>query len=88
MKILFTKKFKKDVARIKKQGKDTEKLIEITEKLSKNIPLPKKNCNHKLKGHYVDHWECHINPDWLLIYKKTKSEIRCERTGTHSELFK
>jgi len=88
LKVTYTKKFKKDVARVEKQGKDTEKLLEVTEKLIKNIPLPKNNVNHKLKGDFVGRRECHIDPDWLLIYKKTKSEIRFERTGSHSELFK
>ena len=83
-----TKKFDRDVLKARKQGKDTKKLVAIMELLAKNIPLPKKNRNHKLKGGFVDHWECHINSDWLLVYKKTKTEIIFERLGSHSELFK
>ena len=88
LKVLFTKKFKKDISRIKKQRKDIKKLIEVMEKLTNDISLPRKNRNHKLKGNFVDRWDCHINPDCLLIYKKMKSEIRFERTGSHAELFK
>ena len=51
-------------------------------------PLDKKHRLHKLKGDYKDCWECHIEPDWLLIYKKTDKAIIAERTGSHSELFK
>lgn len=50
-------------------------------------PLPPKNRNHKLKGDYVGYWECHIELDWLLVYKKTETEIIFARTGSHSDLF-
>ena len=50
--------------------------------------LNKKYRLHKLKGDYKDCWECHIEPDWLLIYRKTDKAIIAERTGSHSELFK
>lgn len=88
LKISTTKQFEKDVLRAKKRGQDIKKLIAVIEKLEQNIDLPPKNRNHKLKGNYADRWECHINPDWLLIYKKTKKEIRLERTGSHADLFK
>jgi mRNA interferase YafQ len=88
LKISTTKQFEKDVARLKKQRKDIKQLGDIIDKLVNNDSLPAHNRNHKLKGNYVDRWECHIAPDWLLIYKKSKTEILLERTGTHSELFK
>lgn len=50
-------------------------------------PLLEKHRNHKLKGDYVGYWECHIEPDWLLVYKKTETHIIFARTGTHSDLF-
>ena len=50
-------------------------------------PLEAKHKNHKLKGDFVGYWECHIEPDWLLIYKKTATEIFLVKTGTHSDLF-
>ncbi len=88
LKVSLTKQFEKDLLKAKKQRKKIDALLSIMDKLVNNIPLPKKNQNHKLKGSYTDRWECHINADWLLIYKKTKTEIRFERLGSHSELFK
>jgi mRNA interferase YafQ len=57
-------------------------------KLTNEESLDPKFRNHKLTGDYKDHWECHIEPDWLLIYRLTKTEIIFERTGSHSDLFK
>jgi mRNA interferase YafQ len=50
-------------------------------------PLPYRNRNHKLKGEYIGYWECHIEPDWLPVYKKTETHIIFSRTGSHSDLF-
>lgn len=50
--------------------------------------LDPKHKNHKLTGNYKEHWECHIEPDWLLVYRFTKTEVIFARTGTHSDLFK
>ncbi len=84
----YTKQFKKDVKKIKKSGKsDIDKLIEITEKLINEEKLEPKHKDHILTGNYVDHRECHIEPDWLLIYKIIDKEIFFTRTGSHSELF-
>ncbi|KKN08028.1 hypothetical protein LCGC14_1060940 [marine sediment metagenome] len=55
--------------------KKLEKLAHIINELQHNRALPPKNKNHKLKGNYVDCWECHIEPDWLLIYKLTPEEL-------------
>ncbi|MDX8430874.1 MAG: type II toxin-antitoxin system YafQ family toxin [Candidatus Algichlamydia australiensis] len=49
--------------------------------------LPEKYRNHKLSGNYQAYFECHIEPDWLLVYKKTSTKIILERSGTHSDLF-
>ncbi len=64
-----------------------QKLLEIVTLLISKKSLPAKNRNHKLQGEYNDFWECHIEPDWLLIYKKTKDVIILSRTGTHTDLF-
>lgn len=85
--LVWQSQFKKDFKKIKKSGFDLEKLARIISLLQNNKPLPTKNRNHKLKGNYVDCWECHIEPDWLLIYKLTDTEIILIRTGSHSELF-
>ena len=79
--------FKKDLKRILKRGKDAEKLKDIIETLVQNKPLPEKNKDHKLIGDYVDYRECHIEPDWLLIYLANDTVLRLERTGSHSDLF-
>jgi mRNA interferase YafQ len=50
--------------------------------------LDPKHKNHKLTGNYNNHWECHIEPDWLLIYRLTSTELAFERNGSHSDLFK
>ena len=80
-------KFEKDLAKAKKQGKNIKKFKEIVALLVHKKPLPQKNRNHKLKGEFKDCWECHIEPDWLLIYKKTPTSIILSRMGSHSELF-
>ena len=67
--IKFTTQFKKDLKLAKKQGKDTEKLYEVIEKLANGEPLEEKYRDHYLSGDYKGCRECHIEPDWLLIYK-------------------
>jgi len=79
--------FEKEVAKAKKRGKDIDKLKEIIKLLILEESLPPKNRNHKLKGDYRGYWECHIEPDWLLVYKKTETQIIFARTGTHADLF-
>lgn len=85
----FTTQFKKDIKLAKKQGKDTDKIFEVVEKLANDEVLEAKYKDHCLTGDYKDCRECHIEPDWLLIYKKYESELilMLIRTGSHSELF-
>ena len=82
--------FKKDLKKIIKQKKDLKLLEKITESLCKSIPLPEKNADHMLVGDWNGYRECHITPDWLLIYKVCEevSLLRLLRTGSHSELFR
>ena len=70
-----------------KRGKSREKIKEVLKKLVSEEQLDTCYKDHKLIGNYKNRRECHIEPDWLLIYKKIKSEIIFERTGTHSDLF-
>ena len=89
-KIKFTKRFKKDLKQAKKQGKDIDKLFEIIEKIANNETLDEKFRDHPLTGNYKQTRECHIEPDFLLIYEKfdnilVLSLVRC---GSHSDLFK
>jgi mRNA interferase YafQ len=85
---VFTSRFKKDYKRILKQGKDESKFEALITKLINNEPLEDKYKDHKLSGQFKNCRECHIEPDWLLIYKTTESEIILIRTGSHSELFR
>ena len=85
-----TAKFQKDIKRIKKRGYDISLLTDVLKKLSAGEPLPAKNKDHSLSGNFEGCRECHIAPDWLLIYKISQNSIYLylTRTGTHSDLFK
>ena len=87
LKAIYLKSFKKEVAACIARGKNIEKLVTIITMLTEQTPLPPKHRNHKLKGNFNGYFECHIEPDWLLIYKKTKTEIFFTKTGSHSDLF-
>ncbi len=84
-----TTKFQKDLKRIKKRGFDISLLTAILKKLASGEPLPEKNRDHPLCGGYAGCRECHITPDWLLIYEVSGEELilYLTRTGTHSDLF-
>lgn len=88
LKIFYRTQFKKELKQQEKRGKDINKFIELAEKLAFEKPLEAKYRNHRLVGNFKGRWECHIEPDGLLIYLKTAEEIIFERTGTHSDLFK
>lgn len=79
--------FERDLKRITKRNNDLQKLQDIVSLLVNNKPIPPSKRNHKLKGNFDDCWECHIEPNWLLIYRKTTYAIILVRTGTHSDLF-
>ena len=89
MELRFTAKFKKDYKRIKKQGKDLSKLESALETLMRGEALPEAMRDHSLGGTYREHRECHIEPDWLLIYRIDKGRLvlTATRTGSHSELL-
>ena len=84
-----TTKFKKDYKRMKKQGKDMSLLGEVIDILLAENSLDEKYRDHPLSGNYVGFRECHILPDWLLIYAIDKNQLilTASRTGTHSDLF-
>ncbi|NGX35416.1 MAG: mRNA interferase YafQ [Candidatus Anoxychlamydiales bacterium] len=75
LKIQTHRIFEKDAKKMKKRGKDLSKLKMILNILSEKILLPERYRNHKLVGIYRGYWELHIEPDWLLIYKKTKTTL-------------
>jgi len=85
---VYTKQFSKDIKRIEKRGKNLDKLkIIIRSLLAGEQPDPIHR-DHKLIGNYQGRRECHIEADWLLIYKVSGNRIIFERTGTHSDLFR
>jgi mRNA interferase YafQ len=86
-KLIYTNSFEKDIKTAIKRGKDLGKLKKVIELLATKNPLPTKYKDHRLIGNFVGRRECHIEPDWLLIYKVNKDSIIFERTGTHSDLF-
>lgn len=87
--IEFTTQFRKDLKRAQKRGKALDEIKNIMELISKQKSLPAKTKDHFLKGNWKHHRECHINPDWLLIYKILDQErvVIFVRTGSHADLF-
>jgi mRNA interferase YafQ len=86
--IYYTTQFKKDYKKIKKHNKDLNKLQDVIDKLFNGIELDPKHHDHPLSGEWKSHRDCHIEPDWILIYLRTSDELILERTGSHSDLFK
>lgn len=84
----YTGQFKNDLKRIQKRNLPIEHLKEIIKKLCNEEKLPEKNKDHELKGNWKGCRECHIKPDWLLIYEVGNEIIVFERTGSHSDLFR
>ena len=83
----YTTQFERDLRLAECRGKDIEKLKAILKALIREEPLPERQRDHPLTGNYKSRRECHIEPDWLLIYKLVNGDIVFERTGTHRDLF-
>jgi mRNA interferase YafQ len=83
-----TSQFKRDVKQMQRQGKDLGKLKKVLESLVKDEKLSQKYRDHVLVGQYKGTRECHIEPDWLLIYESAESEVVLIRAGSHSDLFR
>lgn len=88
MNLVRTGQFKKDYKRLRKQAEDLEDLRSVVEMLVEGKPLPPEYRDHTLSGRLKKHRECHIAPDWLLIYRIKGDDLILERTGSHSELFR
>lgn len=90
LKIRYSSRFKKDFKIIVKRGYDVKLLEEVLNLLVQEKTLPQWYHDHLLVGNYAGHRECHITPDWLLIYKTEKDILilSLTRTGTHNDLFK
>lgn len=87
-KFKYSVTFKKDIKRIKRRGKDFSKLKQVIDLIVRGESLPRFYRDHVLIGNYVHRRECHIENDWLLVYKLERESVVFERTGTHSDLFK
>ena len=85
--LLTTTAFERDLRRIRKQGKNLDKLEMIVNLLQAQEQLPIRCRAHPLRGNWVGHWDCHVEPDWLLLYKVTEDALILVRTGSHAELF-
>lgn len=89
LKIRYSSQFKKDFKRAKKRGLPLKLLKKIIERLANQETLEERYRDHSLSGRYASFRECHIQPDWLLIYRINHDvlEFVAQRTGTHSDLF-
>lgn len=79
--------FKRDVRRCRRRNLVTSKLENVVKKLAKGEALGPKHKDHRLVGNWSNYRECHICPDWLLIYRIENGELHLIRTGTHNDLF-
>ncbi len=85
--LLTTTAFERDLRRVRKQGRDLDKMEAIVNMLQARKELPVRCHPHPLRGDWAGHWDCHVEPDWLLLYRVTEAELILVRTGSHSELF-
>jgi mRNA interferase YafQ len=89
MKVIFqTRQFKKDFKRIKKRGKDLSKLKEVVSAIANSETLEERHRDHALSGNWTGSRDCHVEPDWILIYRVDGDYLFLERTGSHSDLFR
>lgn len=88
MNLVYTSRFKKDFKLMMKRGKDADNMNDVIEILLEGKTLPAKYQDYPLVGKWINRRDCHIEPDWILIYCIREDELILERTGTHSDLFK
>ena len=82
-----TTQFSRDVRRMRKRGKNLLKLQDVVRELAAGQPLSPKHRDHPLAGPWQPSRDCHVEPDWILIYTSDSESLRLERTGTHADLF-
>lgn len=87
LKFKTTNRFDKDLKKLLKQGKSKDKIYHVMETIIDQTILAPKYREHKLHGEWKDCTECHIEPDWILIYRLEADFVSFERTGSHSDLF-
>ena len=87
MKLVYTGRFKKDFKRMMRRNKDEAELLAVVDQLLTGRLLPPKCRDHPLTGKWANRRDCHIEPDWLLIYCVRGDDLILERTGSHSDLY-
>ena len=89
LEVFYSNQFKKDYKKAVKRHNDVEELFKVIELLKNQQPLPPEKRDHALTGDYSGYRECHVHPDFLLVYKIVDSQLQLflYRTGTHSDLF-
>jgi mRNA interferase YafQ len=85
--ILYSTPFKRDFKRLQKRGKDMDRLRAVISRLAAGQVLSDKHRDHALQGKYAGARDCHVEPDWVLIYAVVGEELRLIRTGSHTDLF-
>jgi mRNA interferase YafQ len=85
--LIINKRYRRDLKLMRKRGKDERKLNKIINELQAGHQLDLKHRNHPLTGDWSGCWECHVEPDWLLVYDVTENELELIRLGSHSDLF-
>ena len=86
-KLSQTKQFVRDVRRMRRRGKDIGKLKTVVGRLAQGKAIDAKHRDHTLTGIWKNYRDCHIEPDWVLIYSMDRNNLRLERTGSHNDLF-
>ncbi len=84
----FGAAFRKDLKRITRRGYRRDQLDSVVDAIRRGAALPPSARAHPLKGEWRGYWECHVSPDWLLIYRITDDAVMLARTGTHADLFR
>lgn len=85
---VYSSRFKRDVKKLERRGKDMSKLRAVLAFLLREEPLPARYRDHVLRGDWLGFRELHIEPDWLLLYRVAGRELQLARTGTHADLFR
>ena len=87
MRLQTSRRFERDLARAKRHGKNLEKLWAVVERLLEGQSLDPRHRPHRLSGNWASSWECHLEPDWLLVWNRREDALVLVRTGSHSDLF-
>jgi mRNA interferase YafQ len=85
--VVTTKAFERDVKRLRKRGRDLARLRAVIDALRLGQPLDPRHRDHALTGDWQGFRDCHVEPDWVLIYRRDAEAVSLTRTGTHSDLF-